>query len=76
MALPPIVAEFGRQGVEAQAVETVSEALSLALALAGARDLICVTGSLFVVAEAIEQANIRGYFPGKLEGDRIIQQDR
>jgi len=57
IALPPIVAEFRRHGVEAQAVEAISEALSLALALAGARDLICVTGSLFVVAEAIEQAD-------------------
>ena len=57
MALPPLAAEFRRHGVEAQAVETVSEALSLALALAGARDLICVAGSLFVVAEAIEQAD-------------------
>jgi len=72
MALPPIVAEFRRHGVEAQAVETVSEALSLALALAGARDLICVTGSLFVVAEAIEQADIQGYFPGKLRGQSHI----
>ena len=72
MALPPITAEFKRHRVETQAVDTVSEALSLALALAGARDLICVTGSLFVVAEAIEQANILGYFPGKLERDSII----
>ena len=73
MALPPIVAEFRRHGVEAQAVEAVSEALSLALALAGARDLVCVTGSLFVVAEAIEQADTQGYFSGKLEKDRIIK---
>jgi len=57
IAPPPIVAEFGRHGVEARAVETVSEALSLALPLAGTRDLICVCGSLFVVAEAIEEAN-------------------
>ena len=55
MATPPIVAEFRRCGVEAQAVEAVSEALSLALALAGDSDLICVAGSLFVVGEAIEE---------------------
>jgi folylpolyglutamate synthase/dihydropteroate synthase len=55
MALPPVVAEFEKQGIAARAVETVPEALSLALALAGDRDLICVAGSLFVVAEAIEQ---------------------
>jgi len=57
MALPLLKAEFRRHGVEAQAVEAVSEALSLALAQAGAGDLICIAGSLFVVAEAIEQAN-------------------
>ena len=55
MALSPVVAEFEKQGIAARAVETVPEALSLALALAGDRDLICVAGSLFVVAEAIEQ---------------------
>lgn len=60
MALEPLIAAFRRRGVEAQAVEAVSEALSLALNMAGARDLVCVTGSLFVVAEAVEQANIRG----------------
>ncbi len=73
MALPPIVAEFRRHGVEAQAVEAVSEALPLALALAGVRDLVCVAGSLFVVSEAIEQANTQGYFSGKLEKDGIIK---
>ena len=57
MALSSIVAEFTNHGVEPQVVEDVADALSSALALAGERDLICVTGSLFVVAEAIEQAN-------------------
>ena len=56
IAPAPLVAEFARHGVEAQAVEDVPSALSLALALAGDKDLLCVTGSLFVVAEAIEQA--------------------
>ena len=46
--------EFARHGVEAQVAEDVATALSQALALAGDRDLICVAGSLFVVAEAIE----------------------
>ncbi len=55
----PVVAEFARHGVEAQVVDDVPSALSMALALAEERDLICVTGSLFVVAEAIEHANIR-----------------
>ena len=59
MALPPVVAEFEKQGIAARAAETIPEALSLALALAGDRDLICVAGSLFVVAEAIEVAASR-----------------
>jgi len=46
--------EFARHGVEALVAEDVATALSQALALAGDRDLICVTGSLFVIAEAIE----------------------
>ena len=56
MAPAPLVAEFARHGVKAQVVEDVPSALSQALALAGDRDLLCVAGSLFVVAEAIEQA--------------------
>jgi len=38
-------------------VDNIPSALSQAQALAGERDLICVTGSLFVVAEVIEQIN-------------------
>jgi len=56
MATAPIVAEFSQHGVEAQATDNISTALPLALTLAGGKDLICVTGSLFVVAGAIEQA--------------------
>ena len=51
-----ISAAFARHGVEAQVVDGVPAALSLAVDLAGNKDLICVAGSLFVVAEAIEQA--------------------
>ena len=50
----PIVAEFAKYGVKTQVMEDVPKALSLALNIAGAQDLVCVTGSLFVVAEAIE----------------------
>jgi len=67
MALEQLIAEFRRCGVEVQAVECVPEALSLALSMAGGRDLVCVSGSLFVVAEAIEQAKIHGRLFG--EGD-------
>jgi len=56
MAPAPLAAEFARHGVKAQVVEDVPSALSRALALAGDKDLVCVAGSLFVVAEAMEQA--------------------
>ncbi len=56
MAPALIVAEFRRHGMDAQAVGAVSEALSLARTLAGTGDLVCVAGSLFVVAEAIENS--------------------
>ncbi len=57
MATAPIVAEFSQHGVEAQETDDISTALPLALTLAGEKDLICVAGSLFVVAGAIEQAD-------------------
>ena len=56
MATAPIVAEFGKYRLEALETDDISAALSLALTLAGDKDLICVAGSLFVVAGAIEQA--------------------
>ncbi|MCL0087272.1 bifunctional folylpolyglutamate synthase/dihydrofolate synthase [Dehalococcoidia bacterium] len=57
-AAKALAQEFARHGVEAQAVENVAQAVSEALAEAGKRDLICATGSLFLVAEVIEA--IRG----------------
>jgi dihydrofolate synthase/folylpolyglutamate synthase len=57
MATAPLAAEFARHGVKAQAAEDVPSALSQALTLAGDKDLICVAGSLFVVGEAMEQAD-------------------
>ena len=58
MPTASVVAEFRRHGIEARETDDISIALPLALTLAGERDLICVTGSLFVVAGAIEQAEI------------------
>lgn len=57
-ALAPAVlaAEFTRQGVKNQVVSDVPSALSLSLALAGDKDLVCVAGSLFVVGEAMAAA--------------------
>jgi len=60
MAPALLKAEFVRHGVEAQVAEDIPSALSLALTLAGTRNLICVAGSLFMVAEAMEQANRLG----------------
>jgi len=55
---PALVAdEFRKHGVEALVADSMPEALSLALDLAGAGDLICAAGSLFVVGEAIESLN-------------------
>ncbi len=58
-ALAPaqLAAEFTRYGADTRVAKDVPSALSEALALAGDRDLICVAGSLFVIAEAIEQTN-------------------
>jgi dihydrofolate synthase/folylpolyglutamate synthase len=61
-----IVAEFARHGTEVEVAEDVSTALTLALGMAKARDLVCVAGSLFVVGEAIEQANRQGRFSSKV----------
>ncbi|MFC1871151.1 bifunctional folylpolyglutamate synthase/dihydrofolate synthase [Chloroflexota bacterium] len=60
IAVSNLIAEFARHGVEVQVAGGIPEALSRALAMAGDRDLICVAGSLFVVAEAIEQVNKLG----------------
>ena len=57
MAPAAIVAEFAKYGVEAQVADNVPSALTEALGLAAGEDLICVAGSLFVVAEAIEQVS-------------------
>jgi len=57
MTMTRIVDEFRKHGIEAQTAETVPAAIDLALSQAGDRDLVCATGSLFVVAEAIEHAN-------------------
>jgi dihydrofolate synthase/folylpolyglutamate synthase len=53
-----LAAEFRKRGIEAEIKETIAQAISRALALAGKADVICVTGSLFVVAEALD------YFSG------------
>jgi dihydrofolate synthase/folylpolyglutamate synthase len=49
-----LAAAFCKRGVKAREVQPVGSAVSLALRGAGPADLVCVAGSLFVVAEAIE----------------------
>ena len=56
--LPTLAAEFTKRGIEPETKRTVTEAISRALSLAAKTDIICVTGSLFVVAEALD------YFSG------------
>jgi dihydrofolate synthase/folylpolyglutamate synthase len=50
-----VAAAFAGQGVTSETCPTVAAALDRAQALAEPHDLICVVGSLFVVAEAREQ---------------------
>jgi len=53
-----LAAEFTKRGIKPEIRETVAQALSRALSLADRTDLICITGSLFVVGEALD------YFSG------------
>jgi len=49
-----LAAQFREFGIEAVITETVSQALEKARSRASERDMICATGSLFLVAEVIE----------------------
>jgi dihydrofolate synthase/folylpolyglutamate synthase len=55
-ALEPVrlVAEFSRWGITPEVTENVASAVDRALATAKPDDLICATGSLFVVSEVLE----------------------
>jgi dihydrofolate synthase/folylpolyglutamate synthase len=55
-ALEPVklVAEFSKWGITPEVTENVASAADLALAMATPKDLICATGSIFVIAEVIE----------------------
>jgi dihydrofolate synthase/folylpolyglutamate synthase len=55
-----IMKEFRKRGVDTIVVEDFSEALPAALSLAGENDLVCATGSLFIVAGIIEEAEKLG----------------
>lgn len=49
-----LAAEFSKWGITAEVAANVASAVDLALAKATPQDLVCATGSLFVVAEVIE----------------------
>ena len=49
-----VAAEFQRHGIEVEIVDTVPEAVTRALGVAGSRDLVVAAGSLFIAAEVIE----------------------
>ncbi len=55
-SISAIIAEFSRLCIEVKTADTVSQALSQALAAAGKKDLILITGSIFIGAEAIANA--------------------
>jgi dihydrofolate synthase/folylpolyglutamate synthase len=63
METAPIAAEFSKHGITAQETQDIAEAFPLALRLAGKNDMVCVTGSLFIAAGAIEQAVVLGLKP-------------
>lgn len=52
-----LAAEFLKRGVSVTAADTVASAIAVALRETKPGDLVCATGSLFVVAEAIEHTN-------------------
>lgn len=58
-AVDMLSAEFRRHGVEASKASSVAEAVEAALSRAAPEDLVCVTGSLFLVGEALEWWGVR-----------------
>jgi dihydrofolate synthase/folylpolyglutamate synthase len=49
-----IASEFIKQGIKPKISENTAQALSQTLSVVNKEDLICVTGSLFIVAEALD----------------------
>jgi dihydrofolate synthase/folylpolyglutamate synthase len=63
----PIAEEFLKYGIIARQTEDIAIAMPLGLTLTGENDLLCITGSLFIAAGAIEQIMALGLKPGKGE---------
>ena len=52
---PAVLAgEFSKWGITPRIAESVASAVKMALAVAKQKDLICATGSIFVIAEVME----------------------
>ena len=64
MDTKPIAEEFLKYGIAAWQTDDISIAMPLGLSLVGENDLLCITGSLFVAAGAIEQAVALGLKQG------------
>ena len=60
VAVGQLVEEFSRESIMPEASENVASAVEKALSLAGPADLVCATGSLFLVAEVMEYMQKRG----------------
>jgi len=54
LAVERLVDEFSKQGMMPETSENVETAMAQSLSIAGPDDLICATGSLFLVAEVME----------------------
>lgn len=54
-----LVSEFSKHGITPQVADSVSAAMKLALEKAAPTDLICATGSVFVVAEVMEEMEVK-----------------
>jgi len=54
VAVARLTDEFSRKGMAFEIAENVASAVERALSIAGPSDLICATGSLFLVAEVME----------------------
>ncbi|MDD5127354.1 MAG: bifunctional folylpolyglutamate synthase/dihydrofolate synthase [Dehalococcoidales bacterium] len=50
--------EIAKRGIKCETEENVASAIELALGQAAPDDLICVTGSIFVIAEVLEQTPV------------------
>ena len=49
-----IAAEFAKEGIKPKVAENIPQALYQTLSVAKKEDIVCVTGSLFLVAEALD----------------------